>query len=162
MIRLIEKPVVDVDYNPNIKHRGKIDIIDARLLSVEEAEKLPLRLRLYYDGWWLSTPTISNKGTVNEHNLVTYVESNGKINTYGWHPYDKMCVRPALILNNPQKFGIGNGSIIEFGGKEFEVISPSLAFCTDCIGKHRFSAETNDYEKSDIKRYIHWWLHSNI
>ena len=61
------------------------------LLSLDEAEKLPLRIRQFDDWWWLRTP--GNFGR------VAIVSSNGTIYDNGELVYRTNAVRPAIRVH---------------------------------------------------------------
>ena len=131
-----------------------LDISKATLLTVEEVRKLPERLKRYNDRWWLRSP-----GSYSCH--VAIVNYSGSID------YEASCInviiRPVLIISNLESTDLEVGDTFEFGNKEFEVISNDKAFCLTDIGRSVFrddwkADDANDYEKSDIKKYIDEWF----
>lgn len=136
----------------------EIDITGATLLSIKEAGQLPLELREYDNWWWLRSPG-SNP------NLAARVEPMCPINGYGnARVYlDFGAVRPALQIKNLESSNLKIGDIFEFGGKPFKIISDNLAFCVTDIGEHCFredwqADDANDYENSDVKKYVNDWF----
>lgn len=130
-----------------------LDIIEATLLTITEVRKLPERLKIYND-WWLKTPGSYScyAAFVNYHGLIGYEIS-----------CDDFMVRPALIISNLEPFSLKIGDTFVFGGAEFEIISNSKALCSTYIGFSAFrddwrADDANDYEKSDIKKYIDEWF----
>lgn len=130
---------------------SELEIRGATLLSTDEARKLPLRLRKYNDWWWLRS-----RGSYGSH--AAFVYTNGLVNDYGSFANYDNAVRPALQLKNLESSDLKIGDVFKFGGKEFEIISDTLAFCTTDIGKHRFDAHRNNYKRSEIKRYVDAWF----
>lgn len=142
------------------------------LLSVEEAEKLPIELcqceaPSQFDGlvdngycWWWLRPLCDNSG------YAAYVDYDGEIFKRGDHVYyDEYSVRPALhlepetlkSLKRRYKDGtIHYGTSIE--GKPIQWIDvteylgkPTLLM-KNCLEKPlRFDGYTSDYETSEIK-----------
>lgn len=130
-----------------------LDIIEATLLTITEVRKLPKRLKIYND-WWLKTP-----GSYSCHAAF--------VNCRGFIDYDISCddfmVRPALVISNLDAFNLKIGDTFVFGRAEFEIISNSKALCSTYIGFSAFrddwrADDANDYEKSDIKKYIDDWF----
>lgn len=141
IVQKIEKRPVDVD------------IIGATILSVEEAEKLPTKLRMYSRPWWLRSP-----GT--RSFFASYVYGDSVIKD-GYNVNFYFCTRPALQIANSS--GLKIGDIFEFGELDFQVISDKLAFCLGDIGyiffRNDWQAENaNNYDKSDVKMAIDSWF----
>ena len=122
------------------------------LLTVEEAGKLPLRLRKYARWWWLRSTTkySYNAACVSPGGHVIF--SGDYVNGYD------NAVRPALRITNLNDYKID--SLFKFGGHRFEIIDENTAFCLSDIGNHKFDEETNVYEKSEIKAFVEEWYES--
>lgn len=134
-----------------------IAITEARLLTKEEAEALPERLRRYLDFWWTSTADAEYtfRAWMMNGNLCYLIKRNVNVETVA---------RPALIFEL-SSLKIGDRFIV--ADLEFEVISEGLAFCTTDIGKCAFrkdwdAKDANQYEASDIKKYIDKWFEENV
>lgn len=139
-----------------------LNILEATLLTIDEAIKLPMRLRKYNGWWWL-------KSRGRGFDLVACVNRDSFINdNYGadvGNPYGK--VRPALVISNLEFSNLKIGDTFKFGDKDFEIISNNLALCLDDIGTCAFredweSPDANIYEKSDIKKYVDEWFEKSI
>lgn len=134
-----------------------LEIAGATLLSIEDAEALPLRLREYNYWWWLRSPGDDSYSTAS-------VYCDGSINYCGAScDYCGDAVRPALKIKNLESSNFEIGNIFIFGGKKFEIISKNLAFCLEDIGRHCFQkdcwlTDANDYEESTVKKYIDEWF----
>lgn len=137
----------------------ELDIIGATLLSAEEAEQLPMRLKGYDHWWWTLSPAYDS-------NHIFCIESDGYIYKWG-HPVDFFefnlgMIRPALQISNFESSNLKIGDTFKFGTREFEIISDSLAFCTTDIGLCRFDDYSNNYETSEIKMHVDDWFNNVI
>ena len=142
-----------------VKEKQKLDISGTTLLSVEEARKLPEKLREYGNQWWLRSPG---------HNpyITALVRNSGYVSSYGdFVDFSTVFVRPALKISNLSSSNFKIGDQFELGGVPFEIISNDMAFCLEDIGRHCFredseAKDANVYEKSDVKKYIDDWFES--
>ncbi len=135
----------------------ELEIIGVTLLSVEEAEKLPIRLRQYNREWWLRSRGV--------HQLyATSVYYDGSVNDEGYNVnYAFNCVRPALIIKNLGSSALQISDVFIFDGKKFEIIDDETAFCLEDIGCRRFRdnwrvKDANNYESSDVKKFVDAWF----
>lgn len=134
-----------------------IYITGATLLTAEEAETLPDRLKPKSAGvWWLRS---------DGNSPVSVILADGRMyEVNSW--YSAMCaVRPALRLKNMRKSTFTIGDVFLFGNKRFEIISEDLAFCVDEIGKcqyrcHETAQDAYDYDASDVKKFVDAWFTS--
>ena len=118
-----------------------IDILGATLLTVDEAEQLPGRLRAYDEFWWVRSSGRRSSRIANA----------------------RYTVRPVLIISNLESSNFQIGDTLKFGDREFEIISDDKAFCLTDIGTTWFREDSeaddaNDYEKSDVKKYVDNWF----
>lgn len=143
---------------------AELDLTGARLLTIEEAEKLPDRLIFSNFIWWLMTPAAVDNTIWGQltRNYIAAVHEDGYI---GYHicDIDFYSVRPALKIANLRSSDLKIGDIFEFGEHKFEIISDYLAFCLYSIGSMAFredwrALDAKDYEKSDVKKYIDDWF----
>ena len=136
-----------------------LDTTGATLLSIEEAEQLPIELRGYGNWWWLRSSGFGS-------NFDASVCNDGSVYRGGINVnYRIAAVRPALQIKNLKSSKLQIGDVFIFGGKDFQVVSDKLAFCLSDIGNHCFRADwkekdANDYEKSDVKKYVDDWFNS--
>ena len=134
----------------------EIDVTGITLLSIDEYEKMRNVIPHMHDFWWLRSPgndsghaaEVSNDGTVNE--------DGSNVN------YSLNCVRPALILD-PKFSNLEIGDKFKLKNYVWIVISERYAICDTAIGCHCFredwtADDANDYEKSDVKKYLERWL----
>ena len=136
-------------------------ITSATLLSIEEAEQLPRELRKYDHWWWLRSPGFYSDFAVLV-DLVGSVYDRGNIVRS-----DDIAVRPVLLINNLKSSNLKVGDVFEFGGKQFKIVSDKLAFCLTDIGAYCFredwqAEDANDYEKSDVKKYVDEWFNDTV
>ena len=156
---------ISPQFEKSIKEPNKesnLDISGATLLTTEEVEKLPERLREYNNSklWWVLQP--QDYGA----DYVASVYSNGIVSRTGDHRF-YFRVRPALIISNLKSSGLRIGDTFKFGDKDFEIISNDRAFCLGDIGYSLFredcrASDVDDYEKSDIKNIIDEWFKKSI
>jgi len=137
----------------------ELEITGATLLSIEEAEKLPIELRKYNCWWWL----LSSDNNFLRAPIVNYDGTPRRNGDFVEHRDN--VVRPALQIENMQFSNLKIGDIFEFGGKPFKIITDELAFCLSDIGTCKFrkdwkSKDANDYEKSDVKKYVDDWFNN--
>ena len=71
-------------------------------------------------------------------------------------------MRPALIVNL-ESSNLADGDKIKYRGYTWTVILGKYALCDSIINKQPYREDrrvdnANDYEKSDIKKYIEDWL----
>ncbi len=141
-----------------VKKELEIQTKGITILSSEEYEELESRIPPLNDNWWLRSP-----GYFDIH--VATVMDDGHVNVIGCYvgsAYPN--VRPALILESSN---LQIGDNFKFGNHTFTVFSEKYALCDDSIGKHCFrkdwkAKDANDYEKSDVKRYIEDWYEKSL
>lgn len=140
-----------------IAETEELDIVKATLLSLEEAKKLPIRLRQYNKWWWLRSSDPNQSYTV-------YVFGIGSAFYLGDQVYNEVgAVRPVLKLDGLKSSNFTIGDVFIFSGKRFEVIDNETAFCLEDIGTCAFrkdwrAEDANNYEKSDVKKFIDDWF----
>ena len=138
----------------------EIEITGATLLSIEEAEQLPIGLRKYDNWWWLRSPGY-------DFDLAALVYFDGSVGDGGDLVYRSYnTVRPALQISDINSSNLQIGDIFEFGDVFFKIISDKLALCltdigTHCFRKDRQYPDANNYEKSDIKKYVDDWFNES-
>lgn len=134
-----------------------LKIIGATLLSLNEADQLPSELRKYHNWWWLRNSSyIYYRAACVDHRGY-FIDGGYFVDDYS------NVVRPALQIKKPNSSNLKIGDVFEFGGKTFKIISNNLAFCLSDIGTCAFrrnwkAEDANDYEKSDVKKYVDEWF----
>jgi len=138
-----------------------LKITEATLLTIEEAEQLPEKLKNYNRYWWLRSHGYT-------YNFAANVIYGGSVSSVGslvsCYNY---AVRPALIISNLKSSCFRIGDTFKFGNKDFEIISNDRAFCLGDIGYSLFredwrADDANNYEKSDVKKFIDEWFEKSI
>lgn len=133
-----------------------LNILEATLLTNEEARQLPKRLRRYNKYWWLRSPGYT-------HDFAANVDYENVDGTGSFVKMHDIAVRPVLIISNLKSSNLEIGDTFEFGNKMFEIISDDKAFCLTDIGTSAFredfkADDANNYEKSDVKKFIDEWF----
>lgn len=134
-----------------------LDITEATLLSPDEIEALPERLRKYHCWWWIRSPDTTRDN-------AAYISNGGSIVYFGNDMKNVLgSVRPALIISNLDVSNFIVGDEFLFGGRRFRIISDSIAFCLGDIGFSAFQEDwedndTVDYEASAVKKYVNNWF----
>lgn len=129
------------------------------LLSKEEYEKYKSAIPTINRRWWLRSPSISQRSAVGVH-------YDGDVSKVGYLVLNRnIAVRPALHLNleiadnqfwcKPEKL---IGTKLEYGKYTWTVLDASFgeiyALCDEFIADHRFDPESNDWDKSELKRWL--------
>ena len=129
---------------------GTVLIKRATLLTVEEAKQIPVNILKFLGVWWLRSPG-------KDPGKVAVVNYDGSI-------YEQGCcvnsvpheVRPALLL---QSSGLPVGSRLQVGIYDFTVVLPEIALSDTTIATMCFDRETDDYERSDIRKSVDDWFY---
>jgi len=133
-------------------------ITGATLLSVYEAEKyLSKSEREYSKWWWLRSPGFYSYHTPS-------VDYDGYI--CGFSVNTRGFVRPALVITNLKSSNLSVGDTFKINGYEFKIISNTLAWLyKQDMGYYPFNKnaeEGNNYNTSDIKKYVDNWFNTEI
>lgn len=127
------------------------DITNITLLSIEEAQKLPIEVRKYSVWWWLRSPG-DNPYIAATASHFGYVVPNGD-----YVDYDLEGVRPVLTIKNLDSQNLTLYSNILINEKKFIVIGQDAVLYDDRPIRHYFNrrlAQGNDYETSGIKKFV--------
>lgn len=132
-----------------------IDVQGITLLSVEEAEQLPEDVLAADDSWWLRSPG-------RDCYYAAIVHDVGYVHGYGLYVYYYLGVRPALIVNL-ESSNLANEDKILYRDHIWTAVLDRYLLCDDFIGTRQFRSDwravnANDYEASDIKKYIEDWF----
>ena len=125
----------------------KIKILDCKLLSIEEANKVDESIRRIDKYWWL-------RSCGNDIHYAAYVGSDGRINTYGVHVSHPSYVRPALYLES------NIGKSFKLASHDWINVFDNVYLCENFIEYKMFDAEYVQYESSYIQNYILSWFRS--
>lgn len=108
--------------------------------------------------WWLRSPGYYQ-------HTAARVLSDGSI-YYNSVFADSGCVRPALLIWNPESSNLNHGDKFELAGYTWTVLSEDIALCDKAVGQTSFrndyqAQDANDFEKSDIKQWLYNWAEEN-
>ena len=136
----------------------ELEIKGITLLDIDEYESCKDIAPLSAVWWWLRAP-----GSISYY--AAYVIDFGYVDYYGDNVSCVGGVRPALIYNPTEIVKVGDK--VEVAGYLWTIISDNMMLCDDIIGKSAFEKDwraddANDYEKSDIKKWIEKWYEENI
>lgn len=126
------------------------DNYEITLLSAEEYEKYKDRIPQINCSWWLRSPGINS-------NRAASVDYDGSVFDLGdFVDLDYDAVRPALKISDGRKYEIGKRVILY--NFPWIIIDEGLAIAEVPIAFHRFDEKSNDYENSEIKKFLNDWL----
>lgn len=147
----------------HITQEVDIDILGITLLSAEEAETLPPDIRDIKKTWWLRSPGYGdNYASIMLEGFTAFTDIRDD---------SKIDVRPALEVGYERmcmtKPRLDRGDKINLAGHTWTVISYQYILCDDIIGKCAFrkdynASDANDYEKSDVKKFLDDWFEKSI
>lgn len=115
-----------------------------------------------YEGWKRVIPPIPKRWWLktSDSETVSHVKT---INSYGEevlfpHANETVYVRPALVLNDVMPVGC----VFEFAGLEWTIVSSiykiAVAICNGTIAQRRFDSKSNEWDKSEIKKWLEEWI----
>lgn len=111
--------------------------------------------------WMLDTPSRDENGNAVE-DFITQVLPNGKVTAAPVRGKEE--VRPVLIMDDIEKAGGKIGESLIFANFEWTIISNTMAICNDFIAvrqfNHNLGPKSNQYQHSDVKKYLDEWLKS--
>ncbi len=126
------------------------DNYEITLLSAEEYEKYKDNVPPINCSWWLRSPGINS-------NRASHVDSGGSVDDDGLYvDRSNGAVRPALKMSDGRKYEIGKRVILY--NFPWIIIDKGLAIAEVPIAFRRFDNESNDYENSEIKKFLNDWL----
>lgn len=136
----------------------QIEIDKITLLSVDEYKANRYLISNVASWWWLRTP-----GTNIDYPGVEQIV-NGWI--FAGHVSHIDGVRPILRIKNPESAFLKIGVKFRLADYTWTMLGDGLALCDDVIGECAFrkdweAIDANDYEKSDVKKYLEEWITKN-
>ena len=135
-----------------IKQQIDIEIKGITLLSLDEAVQVPIEKLAIGSWWWLRSPG-------NDSNLVAGVSLDGWVGMIdNIVYYTDVVVRPALKITNPVSANLEIGDRIDALGYTWTYVLDGMALCDSSIGYHRFDKVSNEWETSELKRWLENWL----
>lgn len=126
------------------------DNYEINLLSAEEYEKYRDRIPHINCWWWLQSPGCSSDRAATVH-------SDGSV-LYDGYFVDRSngAVYPALKISDYRKYEIGKRVVLY--SFPWIIIDEGLAIAEVPIAFHKFDAKSNDYENSEIKKFLNDWF----
>ncbi len=138
-----------------------LEVEDITLLSIEEYEAAMAHTVVINNGaWWLRSPVID------DGNAACVVGLDGYVFGDGYDVGSHFGVRPALKVNLASA-NLSIGDQIQFNGRTWTMINENTILCDVIVGDTAFrknsrAKDANDYEKSDVKKWLHaWWKMQN-
>ena len=132
----------------------EVEIKDITLLSIDEYEACKNTVPSVDGWWWLRSPGYYS-------NSAASVDRGGGVDDDGnYVDYDHYAVRPALVYESNYLQFEDKVKILNY---TWTVISKNILLCDDIVGYTCFREDwrvddANDYEKSDIKKWLeNWW-----
>ena len=141
----------------------EIKILGATLLSEEEYKSNNDLIKYSGGDWWLRTPeTYYTYDSDNYCGNVLIVLSSGGIDIANTS-CPEFEVVPSLILQNKT---LPIGSKLTYAGQTFTVLRNGLALCDKRVCQMAFrkdweSPYANDYDASDVKKWVDSWFSKN-
>ena len=132
----------------------EIDITEITLISNEEHLKARDYIPNYKGGWWWFRSPGAKKS------LASFAYSDGVPMWFGQSVDNELAVRPALRIRDLKNLKFGDE--IQLAGFTWTIIPGNMALSNEKVSsyvfrKNWFEDDANDYEKSDIKRYLNYW-----
>lgn len=123
------------------------------LFSVEEYEKYKCVIPKVCSWWWL-------RSTGSYSCYATYVLFDGSVLPRGNDVYSTCGVRPALKVSKSEIANLQIGDRKIYYDFPFVKIDDDLLIAEVPIAFDKFDDESNDYEKSYVKRFLEEWKES--
>ena len=141
------------------KKNVDLDIAGITLLSAKEYLAAKKLISSRHEDWWLRSFDSGDDrkvGIVNNYGTLSLVCAQ----------YENVGVSPALRIQNLRSFNLIPGEKVELAGHTWTVIADDLVLCDDIVGhacfrKDRKAKDANDYEASDIKKWLEAWAAEN-
>ena len=137
----------------------ELKITGITLLSVEEYEETRANIPPVHDYWWLRSPGYNGSSAAD-------VRGDGDVDLNGNDVDYEDGVRPALRISNLESSNPKIGDEIIVAERPWTVINEGLAIANKPIGACAFrkdwrAEDANNYEASDVKKYIEKWAAKN-
>ena len=138
----------------------ELDVKEITLLSADEYRKNIDYILTVNHWWWLRSPGY-------ESDLALLVSCVGALLDYGYFVYfDSGWVRPALRVSNLKSLDLKLGDDLGIANRDWTVISDDLVLADEPIGRCVFrknwkAEDANDYNASDVKKYLENWANEN-
>ena len=133
---------------------SSVTVNDCFILSEEMYLENKDTISMLDDGdyWWLST-----KGKIPETTKAVFEDEVMELE----HTYHRVGVRPVLEIDYSQT-SLVVGDEIEFAGEYYRIFDKSHAIANNVITHLPFDSDSNDYETSQLKHWLHDWFERNL
>ena len=145
--------------NEQKKHEISIKLKDVTIPSGEEIERWTSRIPSENKWYWL-------RSADKEQGIAGIAGKNNKINAYGDDVDNKNGVRP-LLLFDTEDCDLISGAKITKNEVVYTVISSGVMIADKIVGTTYFNSAkdsevSNDYSKSDVKKWLDDWAKSEF
>ena len=145
--------------NEQKKHEISIKLKDVTIPSGEEIERWTSRIPSENKWYWL-------RSADKEQGIAGIAGKNNKINAYGDDVDNKNGVRP-LLLFDTEDCDLISGAKITKNEVVYTVISSGVMIADKIVGTTHFNSTkdsdvSNDYSKSDVKKWLDDWAKSEF
>ena len=145
--------------NEQKKHEISIKLKDVTIPSGEEIERWTSRIPSENKWYWL-------RSADKEQGIAGIAGKNNKINAYGDDVDNKNGVRP-LLLFDTEDCDLISGAKITKNEVVYTVISSGVMIADKIVGTTHFNSAkdsdvSNDYSKSDVKKWLDDWAKSEF
>lgn len=124
--------------------------VELFLLSVEEYEKYKDVIPVIGSWWWLRSPGYFSNGAAG-------VDSDGSVDAGGYGVNDARGIRPAFRVQKSEILNLQIGDRKSCYDFPFVKIDDDLLIAEVPIAFDKFDDDSNDYEKSYVKRFLEKW-----
>ena len=120
------------------------------LLSEEEYNKFKNVIPMIEEYWWLRTPG-------HHLNASKGINNSGCAN-FTYYVYNTLGVRPVIKILLPNTKTLSPGDKLKVGNNDFTILSLGecevVALCDEVIARRRFDPDNNNWEESELKRWL--------
>lgn len=124
--------------------------VELFLLSVEEYEKYKDVIPVIGSWWWLRSPGLDSS-------CAAYVYYDGSVDTRGDLVFSSSGIRPAFRVQKSEILNLQIGDRKSCYDFPFVKIDDDLLIAEVPIAFDKFDDDSNDYEKSYVKRFLEKW-----
>ena len=139
--------------------KPELKVQEITLLSAKEAENVDQYILAGGSWWWLRSPGKDPRTAASVNESGHIISRGNGVNISGG-------IRPALRIENLESGNYQIGDVIRIADKAWTVVSSDLVLYNGIIGHGRFrkeweASDSNDYEASDVKKWLHNWAAEN-
>ena len=123
------------------------DIREITLLSLEDYERNHYIIPTSDNWWWLKSGSPFRRN-------VAYVFIDGDAYAQGYKVTSCADIRPLIYIDNEKSKDLVPGSVVKIGKYTATVLSDRSCLIDYGVCRRRFDSDYNDYERSEIKKYL--------